>query len=183
MTEPDLFQLTTMPNHCENIVAFTGPKADLKRLDQLLGDKLSFESFHPMPPALRLVTKGADLHVKVSEAILPGIMDETHRPAEPVLIPVDEAKMRALYGAADWYEWSNENWGTKWDAYHHQDVERDWEGGCITHRFDTAWDEPHAALLKLSALFPTLRIEVEYAIEGGCGDGSYTLQAGEEVDA
>lgn len=45
------------------------------------------------------------------------------------------------YGAKDWYDWSNEHWGTKWNAYDvhyldHSDTK-------LVVQLSTAWDTPH----------------------------------------
>lgn len=47
----------------------------------------------------------------------------------------------------NWYDWSIEHWGTKWNAYSFQ-----WHGKadhCIAIQFDTAWSPPEPVLDKL----------------------------------
>jgi hypothetical protein len=53
------------------------------------------------------------------------------------------------YGKNNWYDWSIENWGTKWNA---RDSIIDYENKEIT--FDTAWSPPIPIIEKLTQLFP-----------------------------
>ena len=55
------------------------------------------------------------------------------------------------YGHCDWYSWSIENWGTKWDACD-VDVEEDEDEVRIF--FTTAWDYPQPIFDKLIQMFP-----------------------------
>ena len=81
------------------------------------------------------------------------------------------------YGFPTWYEWSIENWGTKWDAC---EVGYDIYKETITLWFDTAWSTPLPIFLELSKLFPTLDIDVDFADEDlGCNCGEYKLKGGE----
>ena len=61
-------------------------------------------------------------------------------------------------GHADWYNWSIENWGTKWNAY---SCEFDFP----TIKFETAWALPDPIIQKLSETFPDAWMLVEYADE------------------
>ena len=55
--------------------------------------------------------------------------------------------------AADWYDWSRRNWGTKWSAYHNSGHSG---GNEIT--FETAWSRPEPVIKQLSKMFPDLSI-------------------------
>ena len=71
-----------------------------------------------------------------------------------------------LYGCKDWYNWSVNNWGTKWYA---SDSEKN--GNTLT--FQTAWSLPEPILVKLSEMFPEVTMHVEYADEdigSNCGE-------------
>lgn len=59
-------------------------------------------------------------------------------------------------GCLGWYDWSIQNWGTKWSAYSHE-VERSGEG--LVVKFDTAWSVPWPILDKLAAEFSELAFE------------------------
>lgn len=44
------------------------------------------------------------------------------------------------YGHTSWYDWSIENWGTKWNSYNFQMVSE--SEGRLEFLFDTAWSTP-----------------------------------------
>lgn len=82
------------------------------------------------------------------------------------------------YGCADWYSWSCDKWGTKWNAYDY--VEQD-PGSCEI-RFNTAWSAPHPVIQKLSRMFPLVGIHHEWADEdfgNNCGYVDYFAGEGE----
>lgn len=61
-------------------------------------------------------------------------------------------------------DWCTQNWGTKWNAYSHQPVER--TDDTLTLRFETAWRPPYGWL---AAVFNTLQSDFEHnwLAEGG----------------
>ena len=74
------------------------------------------------------------------------------------------------YGWKDWYDWSIENWGTKWNAC---DVHVDDENQVI--EFETAWSMPDGVLKEVCKYTP---LRVEYADENmgsNCGIEDYYL--------
>lgn len=77
------------------------------------------------------------------------------------------------YGCRDWYDWSCNNWGTKWNAY--DQFSSDF--GKIS--FDTAWSTPFPVIQKLAQKYPELDFEVEFADEDiGNNCGAYKFQNG-----
>ena len=70
------------------------------------------------------------------------------------------------YGVGDWYDWSCEYWGTKWNAC---DAEV-WSnpGGSLPGQCDTAWTFPFPVMEKLVAEFPML-VFAGSAVEPGVG--------------
>lgn len=74
------------------------------------------------------------------------------------------------YGYNDWYEWSYNNWGTKWNA-----SEVEWvSDNCV--EFETAWSFCHPIVKKLSEMFPTLIIKAEWSDEdAGSNTGSIEI--------
>lgn len=69
------------------------------------------------------------------------------------------------YGAATWYDWNCQNWGTKWEPSY---VSVD--GSMIS--FDTAWSCPDAILETLSERFPDVHFVCHYAdksLDCNCG--------------
>jgi hypothetical protein len=77
------------------------------------------------------------------------------------------------YGHLDWYSWSIENWGTKWNAY---ECKRDEYK--IT--FETAWCTPVPIWKALTEKYPTIIWRVRYSDEdtGGSNHGILHLHGG-----
>ncbi len=76
----------------------------------------------------------------------------------------------------DWYEWSIENWGTKWNAYDCKFKNP------TTVLFDTAWSAPLPIILKLSFRFPENKIRFSWADEDtGSNTGDCVLKNGEII--
>ena len=63
----------------------------------------------------------------------------------------------------DWYSWSIEHWGTKWDACD-ADVHRV-NDGTVSIVFDTAWSAPIPIYKAINKKYRTLDVHVEYADE------------------
>lgn len=82
-------------------------------------------------------------------------------------------KELALYGKNNWYDWSVENWDTKWNAY---DVvlERDFPNE-VRIQFCTAWNEPYPIYFALNEQYPDLDIYIEFANEDLGNDCGYFL--------
>lgn len=72
------------------------------------------------------------------------------------------------YGYSDWYSWSIEKWGTKWNLPSTEDDEITItkEPGSLIYRFETAWSCPLPVIEKIVADFPTCTLEHTY-IDGG----------------
>ena len=83
------------------------------------------------------------------------------------------------YGHKDWYDWSLENWGTKWDACEGGTHISDYE---VEASFDTAWAPPTPWLEKVSVKYKKLRFELEYTEEGMGFEGKAFAKAGDLVD-
>lgn len=82
------------------------------------------------------------------------------------------------YGCRDWYEWSNKNWGTKWNAYDQSFDEKN------TITFDTAWNTPYPVIEKLAMKYPELNFKVSFADEDlGSNCGMYEFDGGVSVGA
>ena len=81
------------------------------------------------------------------------------------------------FGYTDWYSWSCDNWGTKWNAsssYLHDNN---------ILEFETAWSNPYPVLLELSGKFTDIKFIVEYADEDiGSNCGRYVLQGGTQIE-
>lgn len=83
--------------------------------------------------------------------------------------------MRAYrqFGHCNWYDWSVQYWGTKWNAYQQKRV----DGRTI--QFDTAWATPMPIWEKLSQMFPEHTFHVRWADEDfGSNTGDMRLTEG-----
>ena len=69
------------------------------------------------------------------------------------------------YGFLDWYDWSNVNWGTKWNAC---DTYFDPENEKVD--FSTAWSYPKPIIEKIFADNPNCRIDFWWSDEDYDGD-------------
>lgn len=90
-----------------------------------------------------------------------------------VLTRACASSLERRFGASDWYQWAERNWGVKWDVSHSS---RDPEG---IWRFDTPWTEPREFIEALAKLVPKgscITWFVDYE-DGGSAD--YTLTDGE----
>ena len=81
------------------------------------------------------------------------------------------------YKARDWYDWSIENWGTKWNA---GDTIVDNE----TIEFETAWSTPVPVFVELSKRLKDITITVDYADEDiGSNCGTLEILNGEVTES
>lgn len=74
------------------------------------------------------------------------------------------------YGFKTWYDWSVENWGTKWNAYSCEKVSPN------IYDFETAWSGVPDLIELLSKKNPDVRILYKYSDEdtgSNCGIGEY----------
>ena len=84
-------------------------------------------------------------------------------------------------GHAYWYDWSNENWGTKWNAY--GQPEDGHPNDATDFEFQTAWSHPKELMRQLSVKLPDVKFQIKYADEDtGCNCGSYSLKNGAFLD-
>lgn len=94
-----------MPNHVAHALTVRGPKSELERLIEYTKSPTSafdFNKIIPMPAELKHTTKGWKQETEE---------EKNERIAE-------ENRLTSLYGHSNWYDWSCDNWGTKWNAYH-----------------------------------------------------------------
>ena len=122
-----------MPNWTSNNVLFVGKKNQLKKLQTILksyDNEFDFNNVIPMPNELSDTVSGSEN-------------------AKPEWQKKRSQELISKYGADNWYSWSIENWGTKWNAI---DTEVEQRDGTLIYRFNTAWDAPRniaEALLRM----------------------------------
>ena len=74
--------------------------------------------------------------------------------------PEEEAELKAI-GHPDWYSWSVQNWGTKWNACS-AEIDDNSEHGSAEITFETAWSAPVPVLCKMVEMFPKLTFRCEW---------------------
>jgi hypothetical protein len=149
-----------MPNHCQNTLTVTGPENFLcifrnEARKEKWAPKTDFLGQRIQP--LELVHSSVEFSFDKFVPMPTHLYERTHPNPE---------------GLPTWYEWAEENWGTKWDAY---DVCLEFASpGQLVYKFTTANSPPDEFLKRLSAAFPMLDFRLLWHEEGGCfGRHSY----------
>lgn len=102
-----------MPNWTHNIVRFEGSKNKIKELKKKLESKdnvFDFNKIIPMPPNSKDFKATGNISSEQLDSI------------------------------NNWYRWSSDNWGTKWNSVRSEISSE--SGNHIEYIFDTAWDAP-----------------------------------------
>ena len=134
-----------MPNWCNNIVTLKHKDPALIKRVQDCVEKGLFNEFVPMPQQLH---------------------DTPHSTATPQDV---YAKNKAEFGYETWYDWSLDNWGTKWDACEVDVLEQ--TDNSIRLAFDTAWSPP---IPFFEAMYEQgFEVEAYYSEPGMCFCGSF----------
>lgn len=141
-----------MPNWVSTTLSVKGSPAEVQRFIDGIKDSKILESYVPCPEELHATVAGS---VGTDKA-------EEHRK--------QQESNTAKYGYKDWYDWSYDNWGTKWgdcdtDIGHPMQLANgSWE---VVMRYQTAWGPADAGFLKVSALFPELLFTFDHDEEAG----------------
>jgi len=126
-----------MPNHCDQQVTITGPRALVSQIEENLEEGRFCDLISPMPFEM--------------------------------WIAPDQGNVGA------WYEWRNENWGTKWDVCEVElgDLRLIGDGTTkeIEFRCWTAWAPPIPIWDRLVDL--GCKVDADYQDEGGMFEGTY----------
>ena len=64
------------------------------------------------------------------------------------LTPVEIGQLEQRYGAATWYEWQLQNWGTKWGTYGLKVHELGGDGMPVMIESQTAWGPPTPEMMR-----------------------------------
>jgi len=155
-----------MPNWCFNQVTFTGTSGDIENLvSHLKSDDTDFDfnKVIPMPQELKHIQSPVKTFKTKAE------VDEYNNQKLPdgfeVGKAITNAKHKALlkkYGHAEWYNWSIEKWGCKWNNGHDVDISGDSDNGCVAYGFDTPWGPPEGIYEALREQFPEVHISWFY---------------------
>jgi hypothetical protein len=136
-----------MPNWCSNRLIITGTEHALESFFSKANTDNGPFSMHAFVPR-------------------PDELSDTSSPSKDTAERRQE--LRDKYGTDNWYDWSIENWGTKWDIDAVVDLNAAEGEAEVT--FDSAWGPPVVFVDRLAAMFPALHFVLEYA-EGGMGFG------------
>lgn len=133
-----------MPNWCDNMLTVEAKEetSSLKQLEEFI--KISTNKI-----------------VKEDGSIFTSVLSFNNT----VPMPEEVAKTMKMPGSGtelpDWYEWSCQNWGCKWDA-HRTEIEEK-EDRCISYFFRTPWSPPLPWLLTIATLYPNLKFRLEFS--------------------
>jgi hypothetical protein len=122
-----------MPNWCNNTVTLEHKDpAMIARAKAAFLDGRLLDEFIPVPKSLHIVSGrcGADDN------------------PEQIALEAAQKSNIEVHGYKDWYDWSVNEWGTKWDVGGDDGTYNDIEGGIILG-FDSAWAPPIQAYEKL----------------------------------
>ena len=156
-----------MPNWCQNEV--TVQAEDRGKAEAFVGfvrdgdNYFSFDRVIPMPKELKGTRSPRRI---VSQEEYDTWIDEDKKldvGSKPITQEMSD-RFNKEYGYDNWYDWTNANWGTKWDT-DCEDVSIDDFGG-VEYMFDTAWSPPEPIYHALRELFPELEITWFYKEEG-----------------
>jgi hypothetical protein len=155
-----------MPNWCYNRVTFSGTSGDMENLVAQLASEVSLFDFNkviPMPDELKQNASPVVSFKTKAE------VDEYNNKETPSGFTfgkaITNAKHKALlkkYGHAEWYSWSTDVWGCKWNNGDEVELTDDSENGCISYRFDTPWGPPEGVYLALRDMYPEVHISWFY---------------------
>jgi len=173
-----------MPNHCFNKLTISGLR---ESVDEFIKDRLDencnidFNLVHPMPKALEDVHTGwYELNGREVR-----LWREDRTTGHKTPVESDEVRaLQMLYGVTNPRDWKVNNWGTKWNAYDHGDMDRGNHGLEHWAEFDftTAWGPPKKWLQDLNKACPRLFLQLEFTVEGGQSMGSFAFEPLDDID-
>ena len=159
-----------MPNWCSNrVTVWSDDEETMKKFKEAVSiefngtDKdgpwsryqpFSFEAILPMPEELRNIQSPVTI---ATEEEMEAYKKKWNRDYCPYITQEESDRLDELYDNNNWYDWSIENWGVKWDCSDVQ-VEEEFGDTEITYRFDTPWGPPNEIYGILRERFPDVTI-------------------------
>lgn len=155
-----------MPNWTENCLKIEGDDAAIALcINKIKNEEavIDFNQIVPMPEILRNTGKGSTTinGRKVDNWFVDNTAPLNQR-KERLFTPEESAELRRI-GFNNWYDWSCEHWGVKWNASESEILEQD--TGYIEIKFQTPWDAPAPILKALREQFPDLEFSLRYRLE------------------
>ena len=83
---------------------------------------------------------------------------------EALALAKQEVSNMEKYGHKNWYDWNNENWGTKWGACDLQ-VNDEINNQRLTMYYESAWSPASGLIKNISGQFPELIFAISYTEE------------------
>ena len=160
-----------MPNWVMNELTCIFPNAEsCNAFKEKVDEKNFYHSFFPMPEILRdTQSPNVDVDKLIKEynketnstaTGLTEIINANHpwlsRMAKQALIN-QQAFLETGY--SEWYKWSLDNWGVKWDASNLKIKELS-DFHTIIYTFDSPWGTPEHFVIELSKLYPDATFEM-----------------------
>lgn len=193
-----------MPNWVTNFLHIAGKNASNIVANHIREEEFDFNTLIPMPKSLdinkdylealglRLYAYKNNIDLRtlgsfgesIANALVrnPKAYDNETGVSEKELLAKGEKVYNNIkkYGHSDWYDWRIENWGAKWNASDTTFNECG-EDECELW-FATPWDAVPKIVETLSAKYPELEIEYQFAEEQvGHYVGEYAFKGGENV--
>lgn len=135
-----------MPNWCDNSLSIKGPHDTLAKIHDLMrGEENAFD-FEKIIPMPDYIFRG-NVGPKEQE----------------------------LYGENNWYDWSCENWGTKWNS---EDAHCEWFSDSLVYDFETAWSPCDPVIEALAKMFPDTKVFYRFSEPGCCFCGEREYENG-----
>lgn len=180
-----------MPNHVQNRLKIVGKKQQVEEvLNAIKGDNevIDFNKIIPMPSeldipsssdgeiGLAIIKKKLGAKISPLDDIYTERFHEYAADAKERMINAGLAYLRNTikYGYPTWYEWRNDNWNTKWNAYETELKNNNeiW--------FNTAWSNVAERIIrKLSLMFPNVTLKYSFSDEDvACNCGNATFKNG-----
>jgi hypothetical protein len=164
-----------MPNWCENRITISASKELMPEIRvKLFTDegKLTFDLLIPMPAILKRTTSGSmscdgTIHKSWTWDDLPD-----GKKKERPFTDAEKAEVEAT-GFTSWYDWSIENWGTKWDVNPDGVDQLGAQDDYLDLHFNTAWSPPMPWVKALREAFPDATITAFYDEPGVQAAGYY----------
>ena len=140
-------------------------------------DKLSYDEFND-------IKKNISKHlmcnhcVTIDENSLPKVLEKYNDELDS-MFKLGERQVSNImkYDAVNWYDWSINNWGTKWNS---ESLEVDDRKQTLS--FETAWDPAIPVFLEITKQNPTKRFAFMYADEAIGSHVGYVLASNGHID-
>jgi hypothetical protein len=148
-----------MPNYCTNNLYISGDESEVVKFIKATYQGTDFDS--PEPDGFSILRKLVPTPEELANTRAGYWTADTEEMAE---YQKKSDELFAKYGYKDWYDWSLDNWGTKWGDMETTLCIR--SDGYVSFSFESAWCAPEIGIDKVSQLFPELEFVLTYMEQG-----------------